>query len=81
MQPASACQKSLAEFAASAANKVNIIFGRGVYVDENTYQAANVQIVRQRRTVCAMQRTAKGWRKSPKGFFDSLTWRGHNPAR
>ena len=30
------CQKSLAEFAASAANKIKIIFCRGVYLAENT---------------------------------------------
>ena len=40
------CQKSLAEFAASAANKVKRVFGRGVYVDENTSQAASVEFVR-----------------------------------
>ena len=40
------CQKSLAEFAAKAANQVKTVFGRGVYVDENTYQAACVEVVR-----------------------------------
>ena len=30
---ASACQKSLAEFAAISGEDVSIIFGRGVYVD------------------------------------------------
>ena len=30
------CIQSLAEFAAKAANKVEMVFGRGVYVDENT---------------------------------------------
>jgi len=39
------CQKSLAEFAADAANSVQIVFGRGVYVDKNTSQAASVEFV------------------------------------
>ena len=37
--------KSLAEFAASAANKVIIIFCRGVYLADNTSQAARVEFV------------------------------------
>ena len=41
------CQKSFAEFAPEGANKV--IFGRGVYLDENTSQAASVEFVRQGR--------------------------------
>ena len=45
---ASDCQKSLAEFAADAANKVKIVFGRGVYVDKNTSQAASVEFVCRR---------------------------------
>ena len=43
--PRSDCQKSLAEFAASAANKIKIIFCRGVYLAENTLQAASVEFV------------------------------------
>ena len=35
------CQKSLAEFAASAAKRIRIIFCRGVYLAENTTQAAS----------------------------------------
>ena len=41
-------KKSLAEFAAFAANKVLIIFDRGVYVDENSSQSASVEFVCQR---------------------------------
>ena len=48
--------QSLAEFAAKAANKVKIVFGRGVYVDENTSQAASVEFVRQRRINYARSR-------------------------
>ena len=39
------CRKSFAEFSAEAENKVKIIFGRGVYVDKNTSQAASVRTV------------------------------------
>ena len=38
-------QKSLAEFAAAAANKIKNIFCRGVYLAENTSQAASVEFV------------------------------------
>ena len=48
--------KSPAEFAAKAANQVEIVFGRGVYVDENTAQAASVEFVRQRRINYARSR-------------------------
>lgn len=34
--------KSLEEFAAAAANKISIIFCQGVYLAENTLQAASV---------------------------------------
>ncbi len=43
-------KKCLAEFAAVAANKVKSIFDRGVYLGENTYQAASVEFVRHGRT-------------------------------
>ena len=41
------CQKSFAEFSAQAENKVESVFDRGVYVGENTSQAASVEFVRQ----------------------------------
>ena len=67
-----ACQKSLAEFAAVAANKVKSIFDRGVYLGENTYQAASVEFVRHRRTNYARSRLQKNCQKAPRGIFDSL---------
>ena len=39
-------QKSLAEFAAIGSKWNQIIFARGVYVGENTSQAASVEFVR-----------------------------------
>ena len=51
---------------------MEIVFGRGVYVDENTSQAASVEFVCQRQTNYARSSLLKNWRKSPKGFFDKL---------
>ena len=65
------CQKGLAEFAAKTANKVPNIFARGVYVGENTSQAASVEFVCRRQTNYARSRLRKNWRKSPKGFSTS----------
>ena len=62
------CQKSLAEFAADAENSVQIVFGRGLYVDKNTSQAASVEFVRQRRTNYARSRLQK-LAESPEGDF------------
>ena len=66
--PFSDCQKSLAEFAAKAAKKVEIVFGRGVYVDENTSQAASVEFVCQRQTNYARSRLQISGEKT-EGFF------------
>ena len=66
--PASACQKSFAEFAASAANPFKFIFRRGVYLAENTSQAASVEFVRQWRTNYARS-SLKNLLESPKGVF------------
>ena len=64
-------KKCLAEFAAVAANKIKSIFDRGVYLGENTYQAASVEFVRQRRTNYARSRLQKncpeGMRCIPSG--------------
>ena len=68
MPSSSDCQKSFAEFAASAANKVKSIFRRGVYLAENTFQAASVEFVRLRRTNCARSRLQKLAEK-PEGVF------------
>jgi len=71
---ASACRfrlsKSLAEFAAKAAKKVQIVFGRGVYVDENTSQAASVEFGRQRRANYAHSRLPNTGGK-PRRFFST----------
>jgi len=58
------CQKSLAEFAAKAANKTQIIFDRGMYVGKNTSQAASVEFVRCKRTNYARSRLQKTGGKS-----------------
>ena len=61
-------QKSLAEFAATAANKIKIIFCRGVYLAENTSQAASVRVVR----LCGQGVRAADCKKlaeSPEGIF------------
>ena len=59
---------SLAEFAAMAANKVKIIFCRGVYLAENTSQAASVEFVCLRQTNYARSRLRKLAEKA-KGLF------------
>ena len=48
------------------------ILCRGVYLTQNTYQAASVEFVRQKRTNYARGRLQKNWRKAPKGIFDKL---------
>ena len=62
-------KKCLAEFAAAAANKVKSIFARGVYLSENTYQAASVEFVRHRRTNYARSRLQKPVEKPQEGFL------------
>ena len=65
----SVSKKCLAEFAAVAANKVKSIFDRGVYLGENTYQAASVEFVRHRRTNYARSRLQKPVEKPQGGFL------------
>ena len=67
----SACQKSLAEFAAISGEDVSIIFGRGVYVDENTSRPANVRIGRCWRTMRALRQGANFLSKNPQVFRQS----------
>ena len=67
----SACQKSLAEFAAISGEDVSIIFGRGVYVDENTSRPANVRIGRCWRTMSALRQGANFLSKNPQVFRQS----------
>ena len=62
-------KKCLAEFAAVAANTVKSIFDRGVYLGENTYQAASVRVVRRRRTRSACSRLQKPVEKPHMGDF------------
>ena len=68
----SACQKSLAEFAAPRRKKIKIIFSRDMCVRENTSQAASVEFVRHGRTNYARSRLQTFCRKNPEGFSDSL---------
>ena len=67
-QAAPACQKSLAEFAAISGEDFSIIFGRGVYVDENTSRPANVRIGRCWRTMSALRQGANFLSKYPQVF-------------
>ena len=60
--------QSLAEFAAKAANKVKIVFGRGVYVDENTSQAASVEFVCLGRQIMRAA-DCKRLAENPEGVF------------
>ena len=69
----------LAEFAAEAAKKVKNVFGRGVYVDENTYQTASVEFVRILRTNYARSRL-KTCRKRPQAFFDKRSPGSEEPG-
>ena len=64
--------KSLAEFASADAKGIKFIFGRGVYVDKNTAQAASVEFGRGKRTNYAHSRLQTLCRKTTKTFFDSL---------
>ncbi len=61
-------KKCLAEFAAAAANNVKSIFDQGVYLSENTYQAASVEFIRHGRTNYARSRLLKPVEK-PRGGF------------
>ena len=61
----SACQNSLAEFAARRRQIKSNHFPRGVYLAENTAQAASVRLVRLRRTRRARSRLQSFCPKSP----------------
>ena len=47
---------------------MEIVFGRGMYVDENTSQAASVEFVCQRQTNYARSRLQRSGEKT-EGFF------------
>ena len=53
--------KSLAEFSAKAENKMKTIFCRGVYLAENTSQAASVEFVRLKRNGAPIKRGCALW--------------------
>ena len=55
-----------------AANKIQKVFCQGVYLAENTSQAASVEFVPPAGGKLCAQQTAKTCRKAPKGFCDSL---------
>ena len=65
--------KSLAEFAAQAANKMKTVFCRGVYLAENTSQAPSVEFGPRRGANYARRRLQKNCQKAPQGIFDSLS--------
>ena len=55
-----------------AANRVQSVFCRGVYLAENTSQTASVEFVPHWGTNYARSRLPKFVGKARKGFFDSL---------
>ena len=56
-----------------AANRVQSVFCRGVYLAENTSQTASVEFVPHWGTNYARSRVPKFVGKARKGFFDSLS--------
>ena len=66
-----ACQKSLAEFAARRRQIIGIIFHRDMCVGKNTSQAASVEFCRSAAKLCAQQ-TASLLSENSEGIFDSL---------
>ena len=74
-----ACQKSLAEFAAASGKESSIIFGRGVYVDENTSRPANVRGVSRKPRALRQGASLIGEKRR---FFDKLkSPRAQSPGR
>ena len=71
-QGVTACQKSLAEFAARRRQINGIIFCRGVYLAKNTSQSASVEFVRFQRTNYARGRLQAFCPKRALPFLDSL---------
>ena len=65
-------EKASLSFLRKQKRKSQNIFCQGVYLTENTSQAASVEFVRHRRTNYARSRLQKIWRKAPKGIFDML---------
>ena len=65
-------QKNSQSLPTEVGKESQIIFRRGVYLTENTSQAASVRVVRLRQTTRARSRLRKFVEKARKGFFDSL---------
>ena len=66
------CQKSLAEFAAAAANKVKTRFLPGRVPGRKHFSGCKCGICPPTGDKLCAQQTAKTCRKAPKGFFDNL---------
>ena len=64
--------KSLAEFAAYAANKVLNRFRPRRVRGRKHFSGCKCEICLPMANKLCAQQTAKDWRKSPKGFFDKL---------
>jgi hypothetical protein len=64
-----ACKRIPQGFAVIAAKWMEFIFGRGVYVDENTSRPANVRVGRCWRTTSALQQGAKPFVKKAAAFL------------
>ena len=77
----SACQKVSQSLPLQAANKVKKVFCRGLYLAENTAQAASVEFVPRRWTNYPRGRLQKACRKAPEGFFRQFESRPGNPGR
>ncbi len=71
--------QSLAEFAATGGKKTKIIFRRGLYLAENTTQAASVEFVPGGDKFCA--RRLQACQKSPPDFFEGKHRSGPHPER
>ena len=69
----SVCQKSLAEFAAAAANEVRIVLCQGVYLTTKHISGCKCASCAPIAHKECAQQPAKNCRKAPKGFFDSLS--------
>ena len=64
-------EKASQNFFAKAKKQNQIIFGRGVYVDKNTSQAASVRVVRFKRTRSARSGLQKTGGKARRDFSTS----------
>ena len=71
--PAQHVKKASQSLPPAGGKGILIIFCRGVYLTENTTQAASVRFVRQRRTNRARGRLQSFCQKRAKPFFDSLS--------